>query len=105
MHVWLDLIYRELLFVALLGAIGSGPAAFLSGRWDGTARIAMAPVFGLCVGVCLAVTLVYFVPTADTGWVVIPAALASSRWRRGGSATSVGDRAAEGSSSWRSWPW
>ena len=77
MHVWLDLISRELLLVALLAAIGSGPAAFLSERFDGVARLALAPVLGLCVGVCLTVTLVYFVPTADTGWVLIPLAVLS----------------------------
>jgi hypothetical protein len=77
MHVWLELLSRELLFVVLLAAIGSAPAAFLSERFDGIARLAMAPVLGLCVGACFTVTLVYFAPTADTGWVVIPLALAS----------------------------
>jgi hypothetical protein len=77
MHVWLDLISRELLFLALLAAIGSGPATFLSERFDGVARAAMAPVFGLCVGVCLTVTLVYFFPSSETWWVLIPLALAS----------------------------
>jgi hypothetical protein len=77
MHIWLDLLARELLFVVLLAAIGSGPAAFLPERYDGVARLALAPVLGLCVGVCVTVTLVYFAPTADTGWVVIPLALVS----------------------------
>jgi hypothetical protein len=77
MHVWLDLITRELLFVALLTALGSGPAAFLSERFDGVARLALAPALGLCVGACFTVTLVYFLPTLDTAWVMIPAALAS----------------------------
>ena len=77
MHVWLDLISRELLFLALLAAIGAGPATFLSERFDGVARLAMAPVFGLCVGVCVTVTLVYFFPTSETWWVVILLALVS----------------------------
>ena len=93
MHVWLDLISREALFVALLGAIGSGPAAYLPERFDRAARWALAPVLGLCLGVCVTVTLVYPFPTRDTGWVVIVLAVASvalawwrtgrpARWRR-----------------------
>ena len=87
MHVWLDLISRELLLFALVATLGSGPAAFLSARFDGVARLALAPVFGLCVGVCLTVTLIYFFPAHDTRWVLIPVALASVataalRWRK-----------------------
>ena len=77
MHVWLDLILRELLFLAVLGALGSAPATFLPRRFDGVARAALAPVFGLCVGVCVTVTLVYFFPTRDTGWLLILLPLAS----------------------------
>ena len=88
MHVWLDLISRELLFVAFVAAFGSGPATFLSARFDGVARAAMAPVLGLCIGVCLTVTLVYFFPTRDTaGFLILPAlaslGLAIWRIRRG----------------------
>jgi hypothetical protein len=93
MHVWLDLITRELVFVALLAAIGSGPATFLPERFDSVARWALAPVLGLCASVCMTVTLVYAFPTRDTGWVVIVLAVASlalalwrgrgrARWRR-----------------------
>ena len=93
MRIWLDLITRELVFVALLAAIGSGPATFLPDRFDRVGRWALAPVLGLCVGVCLTVTLVYAFPTRDTGWVVIVLAVASfavawwrtgrrTRWRR-----------------------
>lgn len=86
MHVWIDLISRELLFLALVTAFGSGPAAFLSERFDGAARLAMAPVLGLCVGVCAFMTLIYFFSAHETSWVVILAALASLaaaawRWR------------------------
>jgi hypothetical protein len=77
MNVWLDLITRELLFFALLAALGAGPARFLPDRFDRVARWALAPVFGLCVGVCVTVTLVYAFPTHDTGWVVIVLAVAS----------------------------
>ena len=77
MHVWLDLILRELLFLALLGALGSGPATFLPRRFDGVARAALAPVLGMCVGTCVTVTLVYFFAASETGWLVILLALAS----------------------------
>jgi hypothetical protein len=77
MHVWIDLISRELLFMALVAALGAGPATFLSERFDGVARTAIAPAFGLCVGVCLTVTLVYFFPTSETWWMVLPLALVS----------------------------
>lgn len=86
MSVWVDLIARELFFLALLVGFGSGPATFLSERFDGVARLALAPVFGLCVGVCATVTLLYFFPTSVTWWVLIPMALASlwvAVWRRG----------------------
>jgi hypothetical protein len=84
MHVWLDLISRELLFFALLTALGSGPASFLPARFGNTVRFALAPAFGLCVGVCLTVTLVYAFPASETGWVVIAFAAASvalGSWR------------------------
>lgn len=86
MSVWVDLIAREAFFLALLVAFGSGPATFLSERWDGVARPALAPVLGLCIGVSATVTLVYFFPTSMTWWVLIPMALASlsvAAWRRG----------------------
>jgi hypothetical protein len=85
MHVWLDLIVRELLFCGLLTALGAGPAAFLPDRFDRTSRWTLAPTFGLCVGVCVTVTVVYVFPAHDTGWMVIVLALASvvlAWWRR-----------------------
>jgi hypothetical protein len=84
MHIWLDLIFRELFFVALLTALGLGPAAFLPRRFDLAARLALAPALGLSVGVCFAVTLAYPFPARDTGWVVIALAVASlavAAWR------------------------
>lgn len=86
MHIWIDLIFRELLFLVLLAALGSAPATFLPQRYDGVARLALAPVFGLCVGVCLTVTLVYFFAASETGWVLMLLALASlaiAGWRAG----------------------
>jgi hypothetical protein len=77
MQIWLELISRELLFAALLLALGSGPAAFLPPRWGNTVRFALAPVFGLCVGAGLTDTLVYAFPAHQTSWVVVAVALLS----------------------------
>ena len=91
MAVLIDLIIRELLFLALVTALGAGPAAFLSDAYDRCARTAMAPVLGLCLGVCLTVTAIYFVPARDTAWLLLVAAALSigvaarrrrPRWRR-----------------------
>lgn len=84
MHVWVELLSRELLFVVLLGALGLGPASFLSDRFDRLTRLALAPALGLCVGVCVTVTLAYAFPARDTAWVLIVLAVASlalARWR------------------------
>lgn len=91
MHVWLELITRELLFCALLAALGAGPATFLPERFDRAVRLTLAPALGLCIGACLTVTLVYAFPARDTGWLVVLLALGSlalagwrtrGRWRR-----------------------
>lgn len=85
MHIWFDLILRELLFLALLTALGSGPAAFLSDRFAFAARITMAPVLGLCAGACVTVTLAEFYAAQQTRWVVVAAAVLSvtvATWRR-----------------------
>ena len=77
MHVWLDLIVRELLFVVLLTALGAGPAAFAGERYNGAARIALAPALGLCLGVCLSVSLVDAFPAHDTKWLIVAVAVLS----------------------------
>ena len=56
--------------LAVIGALGSWPATFLPRRFDGVARVAMAPVLGLCAGTCVFTTLVWFVPASDTYWLV-----------------------------------
>ncbi|MFZ1994349.1 MAG: hypothetical protein WAU75_09580 [Solirubrobacteraceae bacterium] len=84
MHIWLDLIVRELLFLVLLAMLGAGPAALLSDRFEG-ARAALAPVLGLCVGACLAVTMVDYYPASQTDWLIATVAVVSSAvaaWRR-----------------------
>jgi hypothetical protein len=84
MHIWTELAAREAVYLALLLAIGAGPASFLSARFDAGSRIGFAPVLGFCVGTCVTTTLLQFWPTNDTYWVLIPLALASlalAAWR------------------------
>ena len=84
MQTWLELISRELLFAALLFALGSGPAAFLPKRYGNTVRFTLAPALGICVGTCLAVTLIYAFPANETSWLVVAVAalsLAVAAWR------------------------
>jgi hypothetical protein len=86
LHVWLELVSRESVFFALVAVLGLGPAAFLPERFDTTARLALAPVLGLCVGACLTVTLAYWFPGSRSGWVlvVLPIASAGLAWSRRG---------------------
>ncbi|HEV7528651.1 MAG TPA: hypothetical protein VGO29_07120 [Solirubrobacteraceae bacterium] len=77
MHIWTDLLARELALFVILLALGSGPAAYLSGRFDPAARFALAPVLGFCLGTCATTTLVEFVPAGKSYWVVLALALAS----------------------------
>ncbi len=87
MQVWLELIAREGAYLALLCALGATPASLLSReRFDGIARLALAPIFGFCVGTCVATTVLYFVPAGDSWWMLILLALASvsyAAWRAG----------------------
>ncbi len=70
MSTALVMVGREALMLAVIGALGSWPATFLPRRFDGVARVAMAPVLGLCAGTCVFTTLVWFVPASDTYWLV-----------------------------------
>ena len=87
LHIWLQLLAREWVFLALLALIGSGPAAYLSDRFDAGARVALAPVLGFCLGSAVVTTILQFVPADSTYWVLAPlaigsVALAVSRRRR-----------------------
>jgi len=101
MPVWLDLIVRELLFVALLAALGAGPAAFLPDQLPRIARIALSPVLGLCVGTSVTVTLVYWFTTGSTGWVVLLLAVGSLALFVCARACAGGEPASSG---WPRWP-
>jgi hypothetical protein len=84
MHIWTDLLTREAVFLLILLALGAGPATVLSSRFDGATRLALAPVFGMCLGVALTTTLVRWEPVRHTYWLVILVALASlavAAWR------------------------
>jgi hypothetical protein len=84
MHIWTDLLTREAVFLLTLVALGAAPACLLSSRFDGATRLALAPAFGLCLGVALTTTLVRWEPVRHTYWVVIVVALVSlavSVWR------------------------
>jgi hypothetical protein len=77
MHIWTDLFARELSLFAILLALGSGPAAYLSSRFDAGARIALAPVLGFCLGTCVTTTILEFVPAGRSYWIVVLLAVLS----------------------------
>lgn len=88
-HVALALLVRQGAFLALLAALGAGPAALLARRFDLAVRVALAPALGLCVGVCVTTALIGLAPVHSTWWVVPvlaagSLAFAAARWRRGG---------------------
>jgi hypothetical protein len=58
-------------------ALGSGPASFLGRRFGAAARVAMAPVLGLCVGTSVFTTLIWFTGARNTFWLLPLLALAS----------------------------
>lgn len=71
------------MLVTLL-ALGSGPASLLGARFGAAARVAMAPVLGLCLGTCLFTTLIWFTAARHTYWLLPIVALASvavALWR------------------------
>lgn len=70
MHIWTDIFIRELVMLVTLLAIGSGPASFLGRRFDAVARVAMAPVLGLCLGTCVFTTLIWFTAARNTYWLL-----------------------------------
>lgn len=97
MHIWLDIVARELAMLVTLLALGSGPASFLGRRFDPAARLAMAPVLGLCVGTCVFTTSIWFFPARSTHWllpVVALVSIAAALGRRRAKIASVADEKA-----------
>ncbi len=87
MHIWTDIFVRELVMLVTLLTLGSGPASLLGRRFDAAARIAMAPVLGLCLGTCVFTTLIWFTAADNTYWLLPVLALFSmaiALRRRGG---------------------
>jgi hypothetical protein len=78
MHIWTSLAAREAAFLLILLLMGSGPASFLSDRFDAASRIGLAPALGFCLGTCVTTTLLQFTPTNNTYWILVPLALGSA---------------------------
>lgn len=70
MSTWLDLTFREAVILALLAALGAGPAAFLRGTQAGT-RLALAPAFGLGLGAAALVSAGYVTSLGTAAWAVL----------------------------------
>ena len=77
MHAGIQLVGREFVLLGLLSALGAAPAALLNRRLDGATRLALAPCFGLAVGLCSMMTLIWRVPANRSYWIVPVLALAS----------------------------
>jgi hypothetical protein len=89
-HLWVEIVVRELAMLATLLALGIGPASFLGRRFDAAARLAMAPVLGLCLATCVFTTLIWFTAARNTYWLlpVIAATSLALAYRRGSTARS-----------------
>jgi hypothetical protein len=70
MHIWTNIVVRELAMLATLLTLGSGPASYLSSRFGPAARLAMAPVLGLCLGTCIFTTIMWFTGARNTYWLL-----------------------------------
>lgn len=77
MHLWVEIVGRELIMLITLVLLGAGPAAFLGKRFDPAARIAITPVLGLCLGTSVFTTLIWLLPARDTYWLLPLLAAAS----------------------------
>jgi hypothetical protein len=73
------ILVREGVLLAVLLALGLGPAAYLPRSWGTAARIALAPAFGLAVGSAVLTTTAFFVPLRHSLWfAVLPLAAGST---------------------------
>ena len=85
MEVALDLWVRQIGLLALLAALGSGPAALLPGSVPAAARLALAPALGLAIGAAAGVSVAYLMPMTTGAWaLMLPLTLAScgfATWR------------------------
>lgn len=92
-----ELAWRFAAFAAVLFALGAGPASLLPTSWPGRARVAAAPVLGLCLGACGCTTLEWLAP-ADRWYpalavgAAVSAGLGAVRVRRQAGARPAGAR-------------
>jgi hypothetical protein len=77
MSIWAAILGREGAMLATLLALGSAPASFLGRRFQAASRVALAPVLGLCLGISVFSTLIWFTAASNTYWLLVPLALAS----------------------------
>jgi hypothetical protein len=84
-HLWVEIVARELAMLVTLLALGIGPASFLGRRFDAAARLAIAPILGLCLATCVFTTLIWFTAARHTYWLlpVIAAISLTVALRRG----------------------
>lgn len=75
----LELAWRELAILLVLGLLGSGASAYLPGPLPAAARLALAPAFGLALGAGLTLSASQLMPMSTASWVVLlPAAFVSA---------------------------
>ena len=78
MHIVVDLLIREVAMLGVLGAVGSGVAAFLPADGRVGSRIALAPGLGLALASAVLTTAGWFIPMNAAAWaVLLPLALVS----------------------------
>jgi hypothetical protein len=77
-HLWAEIVGRELAMLVMLLALGTGPASLLGRRFSAVARIAIAPALGLCVATCVFTTLIWFTAARNTYWLLPLLAVASA---------------------------
>ena len=102
-HVLTDLLAREGAYAVILLALGAGPAAFLSQRFDAGSRIALAPILGFCLGTCVTTTVLEFVPTGSSYWLLVPLSLGSMGSRLGEPSRRDGRNPGLGGCPWATW--
>jgi hypothetical protein len=82
---WIELVGIVALMLAVVTAIGSPAASFLSDDVQPAARWALAPAIGLAVSICLLTSLNWWLPARTVVWVGLLPALAIAfavAWRR-----------------------
>src|ERR1700737_4140184 len=83
---WLELLFKELVVLALLWALGSGLAVFARGDGLRGNRAALAPAFGFALAASLSLTATFFISGTTAAWAVLAPALiisvSATVWKR-----------------------